>query len=329
MAVLVDDLLKNVLINANSSDRIVIITGYFSPDIIDKIAALGKPFEYYYGMYGVDKIRPSVLSALRNINAKYSNLKISFVNTQRVHTKCYLFYDSNNMFNAMAGSANCSMQGLCSMANAEMLAELNLSVLQRRAERTETSDPIKSESRFSTQPTNAASDKPPVAANTGSPGSCSAAAANTNAGSSAAIQPDRCSARSAATASEGDLSRCHDRGCMAASCPAEPSAAVDCCGRTAAPSAKASGCIACNAGAGGQGLRRIVAGCGYIGRNPRRAAAGRTPSASKGQKNAGNYHCRVCIDSGCWVCSSFHYQCSAEEQARGCKFVCQQFQSGG
>ena len=29
------------------------------------------------------------------------------------------------------------------------------------------------------------------------------------------------------------------------------------------------------------------------------------------------------------VCSSFHYQCSAEEQARGCKFVCQQFQSGG
>ena len=131
MAVLVDDLLKNVLINANSSDRIVIITGYFSPDIIDKIAALGKPFEYYYGMYGVDKIRPSVLSALRNINAKYSNLKISFVNTQRVHTKCYLFYDSNNMFNAMVGSANCSMQGLCSMANAEMLAELNLSVLQK------------------------------------------------------------------------------------------------------------------------------------------------------------------------------------------------------
>lgn len=50
MAVLVDDLLKNVLINANSSDRIVIITGYFSPDIIDKIAALGKPFEYYYGI---------------------------------------------------------------------------------------------------------------------------------------------------------------------------------------------------------------------------------------------------------------------------------------
>ena len=131
MAVLVNDLLKNVLINANSSDRIVIITGYFSPDIIDKIAALGKPFEYYYGMYGVDKIRSSVLSALRNINAKYSNLKISFVNTQRVHTKCYLFYDNNNMFNAMVGSANCSMQGLCSTANAEMLAELNLSVLQK------------------------------------------------------------------------------------------------------------------------------------------------------------------------------------------------------
>ena len=77
-------------------------------------------------------------------------------------------------------------------------------------------DPIKSESRFSTQPTNAASDKPPDAANTGSPGSCSAAAANINAGSSASVQPDRCSAagtaaRSAATASAGDFSRCHGR----------------------------------------------------------------------------------------------------------------------
>ena len=131
MVVLVNDLLKNVLTNANSSDKIVIITGYFSPDIIDKIAALGKPFEYYYGMYGVDKIRSSVLFALRKITLKYSNLKISFVNTQRVHTKCYLFYDGNSVFNAMVGSANCSMQGLCSTVNAEMLAELNLSVLQK------------------------------------------------------------------------------------------------------------------------------------------------------------------------------------------------------
>ena len=54
------------------------------------------------------------------------------------------------------------------------------------------------------------------AANTGSPGSCSAAAANINAGSSASVQPDRCSAagtaaRSAATASAGDFSRCHGR----------------------------------------------------------------------------------------------------------------------
>ena len=132
MAVLVDDLLTSVLTDANSSDKIVIITGYFSPDIIDKVAALGKPFEYYYGMYGVDKIRKKILDVMRNITSQYPNLKIAFVNTQRVHTKCYLYYKNGQVFNAMVGSANCSTNGLCSCANAEMLAELNLGVLQKR-----------------------------------------------------------------------------------------------------------------------------------------------------------------------------------------------------
>ena len=130
MAVLVDDLLNNVLVNANSSDKVVIITGYFSPDIIDKVASTGKEFEYYYGMYGVDKIKKTVLNALKTVDAKYPNLSIFFVNTQRVHTKCYIFYNSNKVVNSLVGSANCSSQGLGSVKNAEMLAELNLDVLK-------------------------------------------------------------------------------------------------------------------------------------------------------------------------------------------------------
>lgn len=51
MAILVKNLKKKVLENAKESDQIIIITGYFSPDMIDEIAKMGVPFVYYYGMY--------------------------------------------------------------------------------------------------------------------------------------------------------------------------------------------------------------------------------------------------------------------------------------
>lgn len=57
MAILVKNLKKKVLENAKESDQIIIITGYFSPDMIDEIAKMGVPFVYYYGMYGIDCMR--------------------------------------------------------------------------------------------------------------------------------------------------------------------------------------------------------------------------------------------------------------------------------
>ena len=116
---------KKVLENAKESDQIIIITGYFSPDMIDEIAKMGVPFVYYYGMYGIDKIAKPVYDKLISINNSNSNLKLKFVHTQRVHTKCYLFYKNTKLENALVGSANCSINGLCSIENAEMLIELN------------------------------------------------------------------------------------------------------------------------------------------------------------------------------------------------------------
>ena len=49
MAVFVDDLKKAVIDNAKASDKIVIISGYLSPDMVDEVATLGIPFEFYYG----------------------------------------------------------------------------------------------------------------------------------------------------------------------------------------------------------------------------------------------------------------------------------------
>ena len=47
MAVLVDNLENNVIENVKASDHVTIITGYFSPDIIEKIAQLGIPLRRY------------------------------------------------------------------------------------------------------------------------------------------------------------------------------------------------------------------------------------------------------------------------------------------
>ena len=97
MAIFVDKLKDEVIANASVSDKIVVITGYFSPDVIDEIATLGIPFEFYYGMYAVDNIRATVLKALRSIVSSRPNLSINVVHTQRVHTKCYLFYKGDQL----------------------------------------------------------------------------------------------------------------------------------------------------------------------------------------------------------------------------------------
>lgn len=72
MAVLVDDLKNKVLENVKDCDNAVVITGYFSPDIIEEIAAIGVPLAYYYGMYGVDKIAKPIYDKLCSINSMYA-----------------------------------------------------------------------------------------------------------------------------------------------------------------------------------------------------------------------------------------------------------------
>ena len=98
MAILVKNLKKKVLENAKESDQIIIITGYFSPDMIDEIAKMGVPFVYYYGMYGIDKIAKPVYDKLISINNSNSNLKLKFVHTQRVHQK-YTYEDACRLLN--------------------------------------------------------------------------------------------------------------------------------------------------------------------------------------------------------------------------------------
>lgn len=51
MAVFVDDLKKAAIDNTKASDKIVIISGYLSADMVNEVATVGIPSEFYYGMY--------------------------------------------------------------------------------------------------------------------------------------------------------------------------------------------------------------------------------------------------------------------------------------
>ena len=125
MAVFVKDLKKEILEKAKLSDKIVIISGYTTPDIIEDIAKVNVEMIFYYGMYYTDGITPVLHNKLKKLDVAHSNLTIKIVKEHRVHTKCYLFYKNGNLVNALVGSANCSKNGLMGATNSEMLVELN------------------------------------------------------------------------------------------------------------------------------------------------------------------------------------------------------------
>ena len=125
MAVLVKNLMTSIIENTKNSDKVIIISGFTTPDVIDSIAKLGTKITFYYGMYCMDGITSLTHDKLKEIDSKYGNLDINIVNDYHVHTKCYLFFKTGKLKNALVGSANCSRNGLASDENSEMLVELN------------------------------------------------------------------------------------------------------------------------------------------------------------------------------------------------------------
>lgn len=124
MAISVEDLEKRVLDNTTISQTVTIISGFFSADVIEDIAKCGKPLNFYYGMYTWNGITVLQQSVFKNLEAKYSNLKIYIVFDYHVHTKCYIFHGTH-ISSALVGSANCSSNGLLSDKNCEMLADIS------------------------------------------------------------------------------------------------------------------------------------------------------------------------------------------------------------
>jgi len=125
MSIFVDNLETLVMSNAELNDEIIIISGYFSIDIIEKIARYGKNTTFYYGMYLRNGISKSNYNEFKRLEAAYPNLKINIPIDYHVHTKCYLFRKAQVTQNVLVGSANSSSSALSTTANSELLTPID------------------------------------------------------------------------------------------------------------------------------------------------------------------------------------------------------------
>lgn len=121
MSISVTGLEPLVMSNVVTSDEIIIISGYFSIDILESIAKQGKKTTFYYGMYLKNGISTSYYAAFQRLEATYPNLKIFIPIQYHVHTKCYIFLKAGTIFSSLVGSANCSNSALSTTPNSELL----------------------------------------------------------------------------------------------------------------------------------------------------------------------------------------------------------------
>ena len=124
MSIFVDNLEARVMFNAAKSDEIIIISGFFSVDIIEKVANYGKKTTFYYGMYLRNGISQANYDAFSRLERSYPNLRINIPLDYHVHTKCYIFREAGNTVSALVGSANSSSSALATTANSELLTPI-------------------------------------------------------------------------------------------------------------------------------------------------------------------------------------------------------------
>ncbi len=120
MKVAVEKLESLILETIKDFDKLTIISGFFSPDVLEDISKSGKEVVFYYGMYPWNRLTELQYVAFKRIEDSYTNIKINIVVDYHVHTKCYLFQSASSSA-ALVGSANCSSAGLLSDKNCEML----------------------------------------------------------------------------------------------------------------------------------------------------------------------------------------------------------------
>jgi len=105
-------------------DELIILSGYVGPNPISRLKDLPFNSKVIYGMYGDRGIQETLHNALISLQREISNIDIFYSKTP-IHSKCYVWKNSNSINHALIGSANFSTNGL-STPYREILAETTI-----------------------------------------------------------------------------------------------------------------------------------------------------------------------------------------------------------
>lgn len=103
-----DDLYECVFDKKIDANKLIIITGYIGPAIIEDLNQLPYDIEIYVGMYGnnISKVLHTTLLSQNNKKIEINYTKVL------IHAKCYIWLKDCRIIKSLIGSANFSMNGL-------------------------------------------------------------------------------------------------------------------------------------------------------------------------------------------------------------------------
>ncbi len=104
-----EDLYNKVFDTSIDADRLVIISGYVGPAVVQDLKKLPYNVELYVGMYG--NVISGILHKSLLKSDKMDNVSIFYTNIL-VHAKCYIWFKNEQIVKALIGSANFSTSGL-------------------------------------------------------------------------------------------------------------------------------------------------------------------------------------------------------------------------
>lgn len=108
-----------------SFDDFLVISGYIGSEPIRKLAEFPDNIhiKVVYGMYAHDSIKEPLHNAILDLQEKLPNVDILY-STIPVHSKLYIWREHEMIKNALIGSANFSVSGLCNNYK-EVLADID------------------------------------------------------------------------------------------------------------------------------------------------------------------------------------------------------------
>jgi len=104
-----ENLYNKVFDTTIHADRLVIISGYVGPAVVQDLKKLPYQVDLYVGMYG-NSISSILHKSLLKLD-KLNNVSIYYTDIL-VHAKCYIWFSGEEIVKALIGSANFSTSGL-------------------------------------------------------------------------------------------------------------------------------------------------------------------------------------------------------------------------